>query len=145
MKWARGWSIFLITIFFFNGKILTFWAMHFVIIFFSWQRNYLIISLLWNLPVQAVNNMLAWDKHFDVHLCRTRSVRLLSKHGKDASYEGRDGWKNCLSPARAGLFYFVIVFNKVLFPKCNLTWRVKIHVFDLGRAINRRNESTKYY
>ena len=44
------------------------------------------------------------NKHFDVHLRRIRTVNFLSKDGKGASYEGRDGWKKCLFPARVGIF-----------------------------------------
>ena len=56
------------------------------------------------------------NKHFDVHLRRIRSVPFLSRDGKGASYEGRDGWKSCLFPAWVGIFDFDVIRYKVLFP-----------------------------
>ena len=47
-----------------------------------------------------------------------------AKDGKGASYDGRDGWKSFLFPARVGIFDFDVLMNKVLFPICTLTWRV---------------------
>ena len=43
---------------------------------------------------------------------RIKTVHFLSKDGKGASYEGRDGWKGCLFPARVGtLTSDVILFD----------------------------------
>ena len=39
-------------------------------------------------------------------------------------------------------FSFIDNMIKVLFPICNLNWRVNIYVFRQGKGINRRNEST---
>ena len=83
------------------------------------------------------------NKHFDVHLRWIRTVHFLSKDGKGASYDGRDGWKSCLFPARVGKFDFDVIMYKVLFPICTLTWRVNKYVSRQGEGINRRNESTK--
>ena len=69
------------------------------------------------------------NKHFDVLLRRIRTVHFLSKGGKGASYDGRDGWKSCLFPARVGISDFDVLMNKVLFPICTLTWRVNNYVF----------------
>ena len=54
------------------------------------------------------------------------------ENGKNASYEGSDGWKGCLFPARVGIFNFDVAIYKVLFPICTLTWCVKI-VFAAGK------------
>ena len=51
-------------------------------------------------------------------------MHVLSKDGEGASYDGRDGWKSCLFPARVGIFNFEMVMSKVFFPICALTWRV---------------------
>ena len=49
------------------------------------------------------------SKHFDVHLQRIRSIQVLLKGGKDASYDEGNGWKRCLLPARVGIFS--LMFN----------------------------------
>ena len=83
------------------------------------------------------------NKRFDVHLRRIRTVHFLSKVGKGASYDGRDGWKSCLFPARVGISDFdVILFNST-FPYLYLDLACKQLCFPPGRGINRRNESSR--
>ena len=83
------------------------------------------------------------NKHFVVRLRRIGSVHFLSKDGKGASYEGRDGWKSCLFPARVGISDFDVIMLKVLFPNLYLDLACKQFCFPAGKGINRRNESTK--
>ena len=52
----------------------------------------------------------------------------LGKDEKGASYEGIDGWKSCLVPARVGISDFDVIMYKVLFPICTLTSRVNNYV-----------------
>ena len=68
------------------------------------------------------------NKHFDVHLRLIRTVHFLSKDGKGASYDGRDGWKCCVFTARVGISDFDVIMYRVLFPICILTWRVNNNV-----------------
>ena len=65
-------------------------------------------------------------KHFD--LSRIGTVHFVSKDGKGASYDGRDGWKSCSFPTRVGIFYFDVIIYEILFPICTLTWRVNNYV-----------------
>ena len=81
------------------------------------------------------------NKHFDIHLRRIRSVHFLSKDGKGASYEGRNGWKSCLFLARVGISDFDVIIWKVLFPILYLDLACKQLCFPPGKAVNRRNES----
>ena len=75
--------------------------------------------------IKTVNNMSAREKHYDVRLRRIKSVHFLSKQGKGASYDGRDGWKGCLFIARVGVFEFDVIMYKVLFPilYIDLAWK----------------------
>ena len=82
------------------------------------------------------------NKHFDVHLWRIRIVHFLSKDGEDASYEGRDGWKSCLFPARVGTFTFDAILFDSTFPYLYFDLACKQLCFPPGKSINRRNEST---
>ena len=61
---------------------------------------------------------------------------------KGASYEGRDGWKACLFPARAGIFIFDVILLDSTFPYLYLDLACKQLCFPPGKGINRRNEST---
>ena len=73
------------------------------------------------------------NNHFDVHFRRIGPVHFLSKDGKDAVREGRNGWKS-LFPARVGIFSFVNNMIKVLFPICTLIWRVNNYVSRQGKV-----------
>ena len=48
----------------------------------------------------------------------------------------------CLFPARFGIFFFIVIMIKVLFPFCTFTWGVKNYVSRERKGINRRNKST---
>ena len=74
------------------------------------------------------------NKHSDVHHRRIRTVHYLSKIEKSASYDGRDGWKSCLFPARVSIFEFDVIMYKVVFPICTLTWRVNNYVSHQGKV-----------
>ena len=84
----------------------------------------------------------AGKKCFDVHLRRIRTVHFLSKDGKSASYDGRDGWKGCLYPARVGISNFDVTLLDSTFPYLYLDLACKQLCFPPGKCVNRRNEST---
>ena len=85
--------------------ILYFILFYFILFYFLHFRNFIFYSPKQgnslNFPSMEyiINNLSARDKHFDVHLRRIRTVNFLSKDGKGASYDERDGWKSCLFPA----------------------------------------------
>ena len=88
-------------------------------------KEILRIFHLWSIQVSRLYTICRrGNKHFDVHLRRIRAVHFLSKDGKGASWDGRDGWKSCLFPARVGIFDFNVIMYRVLFPICTLNWRV---------------------
>ena len=104
--------------------------LYFILFFFIFAilSHFIFFSQLRKLVVQRVQTRCRrGNKHFDV-LRRIRTVHFLSKDGKGASYDGRDGWKSCLFPARVGITDFHVLMNKVLFPMCTLTWRVNNYV-----------------
>ena len=82
------------------------------------------------------------NKHFDVHFWRIRTVFFLSKQGKSASYEGRDGWKSCLFPAWGGILMFNAIPLESTFPFLYLDLVCKQLYFPPGKGINRKNEGT---
>ena len=65
---------------------------------------------------------------FDVHFRRIGSYSFLSKDGKDAAREGRNGWKGVY------FFSFVNKMIKVLVPICTLIWRVNNYVSRQGKV-----------
>ena len=64
----------------------------------------------------------------------------LSKDGKDAVYERRNGRKGVYFPPESA-FLFLNIMIKVVFPICILNWRVNNYVPRQGKRMNRRNES----
>ena len=82
------------------------------------------------------------DKHFVVHSWRIRPVLFPSKDGKDAAYEGRNGWKGVFFPPESAFSVFWNIMIEVPFPICTLTWRVNNRVYRQIKGVNRRNEST---
>ena len=66
----------------------------------------------------------------------------LSKDGKGASYEGRDGWKSCLFPARVGTLAFDAKLFDSTFPYLYFDLACKQLCFPPGKSINKKNEST---
>ena len=66
----------------------------------------------------------------------------LSKDGKSASYEGRDGWKSCLFPARVGTLPLDAILFDSTFLYLYFDLACKQLCFPPGKSINRRNEST---
>ena len=74
------------------------------------------------------------NNHFDVHFRRIGPVPFLSKDGKDAVREGRNGWKGVYFPPESASFPLIIYIIKVLFPICTLIWRVNIYVSRQGKV-----------
>ena len=71
-----------------------------------------------------------------------RTVHFLSKDGKAASYEARDGWKSCLFPARVGTHTFDAIIFDSTFPYLYLDFACKKLCFPPAKGVNRGNEST---
>ena len=46
--------------------------------------------------------------------------------------------------ARFGIFVFVLIMTKTLFPNSTLTWRVSNYVFRQVKSINTKNESALF-
>ena len=95
-----------------NIIIFTLEVLHFVfLVFFLTKGNIKSFSiyrnLFWFWTICRRGN-----KHFDVHLWRIMSVRFLSQKGKSASYEGKDGWKKWLFPAKVGALTLTLSFIK---------------------------------
>ena len=62
--------------------------------------------------------LLCWrgNKHFDVHFWRIKLVFFLSKDGKDATYERRNGWKSVFFPPETASFVFEVNMIEIFFP-----------------------------
>ena len=71
-----------------------------------------------------------WDRPFSV------------ENGKGASYEGRDGWKGCLFPARVGFLTFDVILFDSTFPYLYFGLACKELCFPPEKGLNRRNENT---
>ena len=53
---------------------------------------------------------LCWNEHFDVHLWRIRPVHFPSKDGKDAGYEGKEGWKGIYFPPESAFLPLLLKY-----------------------------------
>ena len=82
----------------------------------------LIICLCFHLLCRRGNNQ------FDVHFQRIGPYLFLSKDGKDAVCEGRNGRKGVYFPAESASFPLINNMNKVFFPIRTLIWRVNNYV-----------------
>ena len=78
----------------------------------------------------------------DVHFRRISSVQFLPKEGKDASHEGRNGWKGVFSRQSRHL-HLNVGMMKILSSIRTLTWRVNNYVFRRKKGVIMRNESTE--
>ena len=107
-----------------------------IIVFIPCMEKTLIFCFCYYLLCRRGNN------HFDVHFRRIGPFFFLSKDGKDAVPEGRNGLKGVYFPPESASFSLINNMIKVLFPICTLIWRVNIFVFPPRKGINRRNEST---
>ena len=58
----------------------------------------------------------------------------LSKDGKDAVREGRNGWKGVYFPPESASFPLINNMIKVLFRICTLSWRVNNYVSRQGKV-----------
>ena len=72
--------------------------------------------------------------HFDVHFRRIGPYFSLSKDGRDAVREGRNGRKGVYFPPESASFSLVNNMIKVLFPICTLIWRVNNYVSRQGKV-----------
>ena len=107
-----------------------------IIVFIPGMEITLIFCFCYYLLCRRGNN------HFDVHFRRIGPYLFLSKDGKDAFREGRNGWKGVSFPPESTSFSLINNMIEVLFPICTLIWRVNNYVFPPRKGINRRNEST---
>ena len=87
-------------------------------------------------------NVGAGKKHFDFCLWRIMSVHFLSKDGKNASYEGRDGWKFFFK-ARVSIPTFMLSFFNSTVPYLYHDLACKQLCFPPREVINGRNENTR--
>ena len=74
------------------------------------------------------------NNHFDVHFRRIGPYSFLSKDGKDAVREGRNGWKGVYFPPESATFPLIYNMIKVLSPICTLSWRVNNYVSRQGKV-----------
>ena len=88
----------------------------------------LIVCLCFYLLCRRRNN------HFDVPFRRIRPYFFLSKDGKDAVREGRNGRKGVCFPPESASFPLINTMIKVLFPICTLIWRVNTYVSHQGKV-----------
>ena len=84
------------------------------------------------------------NNHFDVHFRRIGPYSFLSKDGKDAVREGRNGWKGVYFPPESASFLWYIIWLKY-FSYLYLDLACKQLCFPPRKGINRRNESTIIY
>ena len=68
------------------------------------------------------------NNHFDVHFRRIGLYSFLSKDGKDAVREGKNGRKSVYFPPESASFSLINIMIKVLFPICTLIWRENNYV-----------------
>ena len=106
-----------------------------IIVFIPCMEMTLIFCLCYYLLCRRGNN------HFDVNFRRIGPYFFLSKDGKDAVREGRNGRKGVYFPPESASFSLINNMIKVLFPICTLIWRVNNYFFPPRKGINRRNES----
>ena len=97
-------------------------------------RKYFSFFHLRNILYNCKQRCRRGNKHFDVHLWRIRTAHFLSKEGKGASYEGRDGWKGCLFPARVGTLSFDAILFDSTFPYLYFDLACKQFCFPPGKV-----------
>ena len=88
----------------------------------------LIICLCFYLLCRRGNN------HFDVNFRRIGPYFCLSKDGKDAVREGRNGRKGVYFPPESASFPLIKTMINVLYPICTLIWRVNNYVSRQGEV-----------
>ena len=74
------------------------------------------------------------DNHFGVLFRRIGPYFFLSKDGKDAAREGRNGRKGVYFPPESASFPLIDNMIKVLFPIRTLIWRVNNYVSRQGKV-----------
>ena len=99
-----------------------------IILFIPCMEKPLIICLCFYLICRRGNN------HFDVHFQRIGPYFLLSKGGKDAVREGRNGRKGVYFPPESASFPLINTMSKILFPICTSIWRVNYYVSRQGKV-----------
>ena len=99
-----------------------------IIVFIPCMEIPLIFCLCLSLLYQRGNN------HFDVHFRRIGPYFFLSKDGKDAVPEGRNGRNGVYFPPESASFTLINNMIKVLFPICTLIWRVNNDVSRQGKV-----------
>ena len=74
------------------------------------------------------------NNHFDVLFRRIGPYSFLSKDGKDAVREGKNGRKGVYFPPESASFPLIYNMIKVLFPIFTLIWRVNNYVSRQGKV-----------
>ena len=98
-----------------------------IIVFTPHWKVSLIFCLCFYLLCRRGNN------HFDVHFRRIGPYFFLSKDGKDAVREGRNGRKGVNLPPESTIF-LIFTMIKILFPICTLIGRVNNYVSRQGKV-----------
>ena len=74
------------------------------------------------------------NNHFDVHFRRIGPYFFLSKDGKDAVREGRNGRRDVYFPPDSASFPLINNMIKVLFPIFTFIWRVNNYISRQGKV-----------
>ena len=101
--------------------------------------NFFCICFLW-FPIKKTSFLYKiscrrWNKHFDIHFQRIKSIHFPSKGGEDASFEEKMNGK-VFFPARLGFSAFEDYVVIVFFPISTLIWRANNYVSRQGKGIN---------
>ena len=99
-----------------------------IVVFIPCMEILLINCLCFYLLCRRGNN------HFDVHFRQIGPYFFLSKDGKDAVREGRNGRKGVYFPPESASFPLINNMIKVLFLICTLIWRVNNCVSRQGKV-----------
>ena len=124
-----------------SSSIINFIFPYFKLFFQLYYSIYSLYGNIFDLLFMFLFIVSAQEKPFDVHFRRIGPVLFLSKDGKVAVREGRNGRKGVYFPPESA-FFFIVNMIKVLFPDCTLNWRVNNFVFRQRNGINRRNANT---
>ena len=77
------------------------------------------------------------NNHFDVHFRRIGPVLFLSKDGKVAVCEERNGRKGVYFPPESATFPLINNMIKLLILVCTVNWRANIYVSRQGKVLIR--------
>ena len=95
--------------------------------FFLWKTSLIFVYVIIYCVGAGITTLMSisdgWDAYF-----------FLSKDGKDAVHEGRNGWRGVYFPPKSAFFPFIDNMIVVLFLVCTLIWRVNNYVSREGKV-----------